>query len=201
MSSTFYVWGCCWEKVLPATALSPRRLPGLPSLPTVPLLRERSSRVGLHFPEGTVGVESGVLSRRFPCWGLSLCRTPLSPHPTPASARLFNLGDEPGLPFLEKYPTPPLHLPGLPQAGLLQRALSSPQFFSGKLDRARASPRKRACVRKPGDTFQAIDFKMGLNFKPSPFPLPPSSPHPPPRPPPAPALETSQWEPGFTLPE
>lgn len=101
------------------------------------------------------------LLRGFPARELSLRRLLLSAHPVPtplppppaASLLLFKPGDEPGLPFLAKHPTPALHLPGLPQARL-QRALSLPQLFSGKLGRASASPRKRAWVRRPGDTFQ-----------------------------------------------
>ena len=118
---------------------------------TVPLPRGRERK------DASCGMEREVPSPRFPRLGAVPAppSSPSAPPPPPpaASLLLFKPGDEPGLPFLAKHPTPALHLPGLPQARL-QRALSLPQLFSGKLGRASASPRKRAWVRRPGDTFQ-----------------------------------------------
>lgn len=123
-------------------------------------------------------MERGVASARFPC-PESVPTPPLLTPLLPAvSPLLFHLGGEPGLPFLEK--TTPFHLfipPGPPQAGLWQRVPSPSRLFSEKLDWAGASPRKRAWVRRPGATFQLLDFNMGSHSS-SPLSLTPPSPSP-----------------------
>lgn len=58
MASTLYVRSCCWERVLTSTAPSRSLVSRTTSLPAAPLLRERSLRLRLQFPEGAVRVES-----------------------------------------------------------------------------------------------------------------------------------------------
>lgn len=82
-------------------------------------------------------VESWIASPRLLCPGAvpalspSLTIPPPRPHRSPL---LLNLGDEPGLPFLEKYPTPSLHLPGLPWARFaVACSLFAPTFLRESL--------------------------------------------------------------------
>lgn len=58
VASTLYVRSCSWERVLTSTAPSRRLVSRTTSLPAAPLVRERSLRVRLQFPEGAVRVES-----------------------------------------------------------------------------------------------------------------------------------------------
>lgn len=88
-----------------------------------------------------IGVESQILLQDFSVWELSLGRLPL--YPSPRSPLLPNLGDEPGLPFLEKYPTPSPSL-GPAHRSVCCSVLSLLQLFSGKTWLGQRLPRKHA---------------------------------------------------------